>query len=160
MLIVCDTSPITNLLQIGQLDILHLLFKQIVIPQSVYKELVNYEDQKKEIHKRSWIIVKAVLDIRKLEPLELYLDKGEAEAIILAKELSADIIVIDERRGRKVATDYGLKIIGLLGILISAKRKGHIDLLKPYLHKLVFDIGFRINDSLYQRVLQEVDEAE
>ena len=160
MLIVCDTSPITNLLQIGQLNILHSLFKQIVIPESVYNELMYYEDQKNEIERRSWIIVKSVKNFKKLELLELQLDKGEAEAIVLAEELSADMIVIDERKGRKIATEYGLRIIGLLGILISAKREGYIDLLKPYLEKLVFDVGFRINKNLYQRVLQEVDESE
>lgn len=160
MHIVCDTSPITNLLQIGQLDILKTLFNEIIIPQSVYTELVNYENQKDELKSRSWIIVKAAQDKSEVQSLEKELDTGEAEAIVLAKEIKADVLIIDERKGRKIAEQYGLKIIGLLGILISAKKKGHLDLLKPHLNKLVFEIGFRVDKELYKRILEEVNESE
>lgn len=130
MHIVCDTSPITNLLQIGQLDILKTLFNEIIIPQSVYTELVNYENQKDELKSRSWIIVKAAQDKSEVQSLEKELDTGEAEAIVLAKEIKADVLIIDERKGRKIAEQYGLKIIGLLGILISAKEKGTFRFIK------------------------------
>lgn len=158
MIVVCDTSPITNLLQIGQLDILKILFEQIVVPESVYAELVNYEDHKDEIESRSWIVVKSVQNTTSVRSLMKRLDQGEAEAILLAREISAELIILDERRGRLIAEEYGLKIIGLLGVLISAKRKGYIKELKPHLDKLVFEIGFRVKRSLYNRILKEVNE--
>ena len=86
------------------------------------------------------------------------LDSGEAEAIILAKEIQAELLLIDERKGRNEARRFGIKIIGLLGVLVSAKRNGFIDEVKPLLDTLVNQIGFRVSKTLYERVLQEVDE--
>ena len=158
MLIVSDTSPVTNLIRLGQLDILELLFKEVIIPEKVYDELSNYEHQKEEIDKRVWIVVRTVTDFEKVKKLQNLLDLGEAEAIILAKEMNADFLIIDERKGRKVAEGYGLRIIGLLGVLIRGKKKGHLRELKPILDKLTNEIGFRISKKLYDRVLEEVGE--
>ncbi len=161
MLIVSDTSPITNLIQIEQLDVLQQIFKKIVIPNQVYIELVNYEHQKEEIDKRDWILVKSVKNPNEVKILEQQLDAGEAEAIILAKELKADFLIIDERKGRKIAKEHGFKIVGLLGILgilIQGKREGHINTLKPLLDKLIDEIGFRVSKKLYTRILTEVNE--
>ena len=158
MLIISDTSPITNLIRIGQLDILEELFEEVVIPQQVYDELLNYENQKAEIEKRKWISVKDVSDREKVKELETKLDAGEAEAIILANELKADILIIDERKGRRIAEDYGLKIIGLLGVLIRAKKEGCLKELKPILDTLIDEIGFRVSNDLYNRILKEAQE--
>ncbi len=136
MLIVSDTSPITNLIQIGQLDILEQVFTQIIIPEKVYEELSVYEKQREEIENRNWILVKPVINQAEVKMLEKQLDLGEAQAIVLAKELNADLLIIDERKGRKAAEEYGLKIIGLLGVLIQAKKKGYLNELKPILDKI------------------------
>jgi len=160
MLIVSDTSPITNLIQIGQLDILEQVFEQIIIPEKVYEELSVYEKQKEEIESQDWILVKAVTNKEEVKILERRLDSGEAEAIVLAKELNADLLIVDERKGRKAAEEYGLKVIGLLGVLIQGKKKGHLKELKPILDKLVGEIGFRVSKKLYDRILKEVEEDE
>ena len=131
MLIISDTSPITNLIQIGELELLKKLFTEIIIPKKVYEELANYEGQKEEIDKRKWIISKEVADKNAIRQMNKLLDPGEAEAIILAKELNADFLIIDERKGRQIAEDYGLRIIGVLGVLVRGKQKGHILYLKP-----------------------------
>ena len=158
MLIISDTSPITNLISINKLDLLKLLYNKVVIPQKVQDELLNYENQKKEIDKRDWIIVKKVYDFSQVKRLEQELDAGEAEAIVLAKELNADVLIINERKGRKIAEENGLKIIGLLGVLIKAKQMKYIKALKPLLDELVDNVGFRVSKKLYHRILKEIDE--
>ncbi len=131
-LIVSDSSPITNLIQVGLLDILKKLFGEITIPEQVYWELANYEKQKTEIDVRSWILIRKVSNENEVLTFEGILDSGEAEAIVLSRELGAERLLIDEKKGREIAQKLGLKIIGLLGILVLAKRKGHITLLKLY----------------------------
>lgn len=106
MLIVSDTSPITNLIQINQLELLNKLFGEIIIPDKVFGELSVYENQKIKVENHEWILVKSVKDKKLIKKLEIQLDLGEAQAIILAKELEADILIIDERKGRKTATEY------------------------------------------------------
>lgn len=158
MLIVSDTSPITNLIKIDQLDLLKILFQQAIIPQKVYEELADYENQGNVIDSQSWIIVKAVKDQSAVERLKNILDPGEAEAIILAQELKANFLIIDERKGRKIAETRGITITGLLGVLIRAKKKEIVPKLKPLLDKLISLGGFRISKTLYQKILEEVGE--
>ncbi|MEM6630447.1 MAG: DUF3368 domain-containing protein [Bacteroidota bacterium] len=157
-LIISDTSPITNLIKIGQLDLLGRLFGEIIVPKEVYKELADYEKQKAEIDKRSWIKIIAVRDQEAVAKLNTQLDPGEAEAIILAQELDANLLIIDERKGRRIAEGYGLHIIGLLGILVRGKQKGHISEIKPLLNSLMQEVGFRVSQSLYEDILREVGE--
>lgn len=158
MLIVSDTSPITNLIQVNQLELLNKMFGEIVIPNKVFEELSVYEGHKEEIGNQDWILIKSVKNKELVKALEKQLDSGEAEAIILAKELEADLLIIDERKGRKAAEEYGLKIIGLLGVLIQGKKKGHIDKLKPILDELIEEVGFRVGKKLHERILKEIDE--
>lgn len=158
MLIISDTSPLTNLIRINELDLLKLLYTEVVIPEKVQDELLNYENQKDEIDKRDWIIVKKVSNSDEVKKLEVELDTEEAEAIVLAKELEADLIIIDERKGRKIAEENGLKIIGLLGVLIQAKRMGYVKELKSLLNELIDNVGFRVSQELYNRILKEVNE--
>ena len=79
---------------------------------------------------------------------------GEAEAIMLALELKADLILMDERRGRALAMNYQLKVTGLLGVLLQAKKQGEIIAVKPLLDQLINDAEFRINSQLYQQFRQ------
>ena len=122
MLVISDTSTVTNLIQIGKLDLLEKLFGEVLIPQKVYEELSDYENQKGQLDSCDWILVKTVLDRRAVAELREILDIGEAEAIVLAQALKADFLIIDERKGRKVAEELGINIVGLLGILIRARK--------------------------------------
>lgn len=159
MLVVSDTSPITNLIQVGHLDILEQLFGQIIIPEKVYQELTVYENHKQEIDARRWMITMTAVNREEVKILEAQLDSGEAEAIVLAKQLNA-LLIVDEKKGRKAAEEYGLKIIGLLGVLIQGKRRGYLEELKTLLDKLIEEADFRISKQLYTRIVEEVNEAE
>jgi predicted nucleic acid-binding protein len=91
--------------------------------------------------------------------LQQELGAGEAEAIALATEIKADLLLMDERLGRETAHHLGLRCIGLIGILIEARRKGFITAVKPHLDALRNMAGFRIKPELYLRVLQDEGEV-
>ncbi|CCI21527.1 conserved hypothetical protein [Microcystis aeruginosa PCC 9808] len=93
-----------------------------------------------------------------IEALADELDKGEAEAIALALELGADQVLIDERRGRRIAARLNLRYTGILGILVEAKNRGLISEVKPLLDALINQAGFWVAAPLYSSVLQIVDE--
>lgn len=87
------------------------------------------------------------------------LDRGEAEAIVLALERRADVLLVDERRGRRVTAAFGLRVIGLLGMLAEAKRIGLIERVKPVLNDLIGRAGFWIGADLHAKVLAELGEG-
>lgn len=162
MIIVSDTSPITNLAAIQSLGLLCSIYESITIPVAVYNELTQAPSQKtvpgaREVKTYSWIKTRQVQNLQKVNEILLNnrnIHLGEAEAIALAFELKADLILMDERRGRALAMDYHLKVTGILGIFLQAKQAGEITAIKPLLNQLINDAEFRINSQLYQQVLQ------
>jgi len=159
VIVVSDTSPITNLAAIGQLDLLRQLFQKVIIPESVYHELTAFGGQHPGaiVSSLDWIEIQSTSDQLLVTALRIELDNGEAEAIALAQQISADLVLIDERRGRIVAERFGLRVVGLIGILVEAKRQGLIQQLKPHLDLLI-QSGFWISQELYNRVLQAAGE--
>ncbi|MCI4671751.1 MAG: DUF3368 domain-containing protein [Bacteroidia bacterium] len=131
MLIISDTSVITNLIQLNELSLLENLFGRVIIPEKVYSELGKLLAQKKIIDESNWIDIRAISDKILYAKLENSLDPGEAEAITLAVELEADVLLIDEKKGRKIAQEHGVLITGLLGVLIEAKEVGLLEEIKP-----------------------------
>ena len=94
MIVVSDTSSISNLLQIHQLDMLHRLFGEVTITPTVRKELNFLEHQKNELNKISWIKIKKPVNQKFVNELTIELDLGESESIALAKELQATYLLI------------------------------------------------------------------
>ncbi|MEL6624907.1 MAG: DUF3368 domain-containing protein [Bacteroidota bacterium] len=158
MIIISDTSVITNLIQLHALSLLEKLFGRVIIPKKVYGELGKLPQQKEIIDQSQGIEVRAISDKKLYTKLVNSLDPGEAEAITLAVELEADLLLIDEKKGRKIAEAQGVSITGLLGILIEAKEDGLLKEIKPLLDKLIYEVGFRIHPKLYQAVLIEAGE--
>jgi uncharacterized protein len=158
MLIVSDTSAISNLIQVELLDILHQLFGQIIISNAVYEELSEIDSQKLYIDNLSWIHIETVKNQDFVHELENDLDKGESESIALAIELNADFLIIDELKGRKIAENLGIKIVGLLGSLLKAKEKGYLQTIAPILERLSTQAGFHINPQLKAHILKLANE--
>jgi predicted nucleic acid-binding protein len=161
MSIVSNTSPISNLILIGEMVLLQQIYSKVLIPPAVHSELTRLPILQPTILSllgEGWLEIQAPTNLQLLQVLSQTLDPGEAEAIALAVGLNADRLLIDERLGRRIAASYGLKLRGLLGILIHAKQQGLIPVLKPILDRLINQAGFRVSQALYDRTLQEVGE--
>ncbi len=164
MIVISDTSVITNLAAIYHLKLLSQLYNQITIPEAVYRELVDIDPPVPgtlEVQKAPWLEVRALVNRGVLEYLqnEVRLDSGESEAISLAIEINADLLLIDERRGRAAADRLGIKITGLLGIFVEAKQKNLITAVKPLMNALIATSEFRISSALYNQILSMVNET-
>jgi uncharacterized protein len=158
MTIVCNTSPLSNLAAINQLFIIREVYGRITIPNAVANEIAKVGTvypQAGSIPSQAWIAICPVTNWRKVQQLQgKKLDRGEAEAIALALELDAALLVIDEQLGRKIALNEGLNITGLLGVLLEAKSKNLIFEIKPIMDDLMDQAKFRIASSLYLEVLR------
>lgn len=162
MVVVSDTSPISNLFVIGRLDLLRQLFSTIVMPTSVAEELYKLEAfgyNLNTIRDAAWIVVKSATDKSVVQILSRQLDPGESEAIALAQELNADYLLIDERRGWRIANERGLRTVGLVGLLLNAKTTGLLDAVLPVLEELHSKAGFWISERLKKEVLEKAGES-
>ncbi len=162
MIVISDTSPISSLFLVGHIHLLPKIFGRVIIPQEVFSELLiletGFDHDLSKLKNAPWLEVGQVKDLETVKRLKKVLDDGESEAIVLAKELEADYLLIDEHEGREVATAEGLKIIGVLGVLIQAKANGQIPLVRPVMDDLQTTAKFRISESLYHHVLAKVGE--
>jgi predicted nucleic acid-binding protein len=161
MIVVSNASPIVNLAAVGQLDLLRQLYGKVLIPRAVHNEIVivgRGQPGAAEVETFDWIETRRVTDWIVVASLQLELDDGEAEAIALAAELKADLLLLDERKGRVVASRLGFKFVGLLGVLVEAKHKGLILAIRPVLDNLIGKAGFWISRDLYEHVLQAAGE--
>jgi len=147
---VVDTGSLIILYQIGLLPLLRNLYERLFIPEAVRDELAKGPSGQAIL--ASGLEVRPVSDRGAVEILRAFLDGGEAEAIQLARELQATII-IDERRGRRIAKSLGLKVRGTLGILLELKRKRSIDSVKPFIDRM-FERGYYLSEELVATVLR------
>jgi hypothetical protein len=160
-LIVSNASPLINISAIRKLDILRKLYKQILIPTAVWDEIVikgKGQPGSEAVKKANWIKKEPVQNVTLVETLELTLDRGEAEAIALAKEKNAELLLIDEQLARKVADHLSLNYIGLIGVLREAKSKGLIKGIKSHMDLLRTVAGFWISEDVYREILKLEDE--
>ena len=153
MLIVSDTSAVTSLLQIGQCDLLKKLFGRVLLAPAVEAELLQFHSSIPE-----FLEIAAIRDNLAADALSKDLDRGEAESIVLAEEYGADYLLIDEKRGREAAYSRGIKVIGLLAVLLIAKRAGLISSVGDVIAELQVKAGFFVSKTIKQNVLIEAGE--
>jgi len=160
MIVVSDTTPISAFFRLDRPDLLQKFSPRIVIPPEVFRELGRAQTPGADaLRDMEWLERREPLNQTAVSFLLSSLHRGEAEAIALAVELKADLLLIDEKPGRVIAKRRGLDIIGTAGIMIHLKRTGEIPSVKPLLDRLVFELGFRLNRELYTLVLETVGET-
>jgi len=159
MIVISDTTPIISFLKIKRLDLLKTLFEIVQIPKSVFAELtenIKYRDEAEIIKNSMFIHVIDDIDENYVSLLRRSagLDLGESEAIYLADNKKADLLLMDEARGREVAIRMGIKIIGTIGILGLAYETSLIskEEIKQAI-EILRDSGRHISERLYEQLL-------
>jgi predicted nucleic acid-binding protein len=157
---VVNTSPLVFLGNLGRLELLRHAGREVCIPRAVAEEIAEKPDaaaQAVQAACGTWMQVRHVTDQTAMTLVQAALHKGEAEAIVLAAELHAESLVLDDQDERRFADRCGLKIIGTLGILLTAKQRGGIISLRTEINTLVA-LGFRVKPQLVTPVLQRARE--
>lgn len=162
MRIVTNSTPLIELSKIKQLDLLRKVYDSILIPEEVYVEVVVAGAGKQgaeEVRAAEWIHCQPVTDIDQVIELQNQnsLHLGECATIVLAKEINADQVILDDSAARREAIAQGLPVIGTVGVLLTAKTEGIILSVKPILDKLRIQ-GTRISQNLYNQTLAKADE--
>ena len=161
MIIVSNTTPLIGLASIQRFDLLRQLFGEVHIPQAMYDEAVlagrEAGGAKQEVSTAQWIRTVSVQDRLAVEVLLDDTDLGEAETIVLARELGADWVLMDEKKGRRKLEQLGLKKIGTLGILLKAKQLGLLAVIRPEIEQLHRQ-GFSISQNVIDKVLHQAKE--
>jgi uncharacterized protein len=158
---VADTSPLIFLAKLDRLDLLRKAVDEILVPYAVVQEIRQRPDwtsQKIEDALKTWVRVEPARGQQLVHVLLADLDEGEAEAIVLALEVGAERIVMDDLDGRRLARRVGLRPIGTLGLLLAARRRGELASLREEIERLRRE-GFRVSDSVVQAILVEAGEA-
>lgn len=162
MIVVSDTTPLISLMKLGQLGLVGQLFGEVQIPNAVYQELVSnpqFQSEARQIESNAFMKCVAVGDSKSVDLLRRAtgLDMGESEAIILSDACGADLLLMDENKGRLVARQMGLHLMGTVGILKAAYEERLlsydeivecISILKRY--------GRHISDRLFQQLLDSI----
>jgi predicted nucleic acid-binding protein len=154
--VVSDTSPVRALAHLGLLRVLPSLFGRVLIPPGVVTELATPPAGMILVTAADlpFADVRAPADHVRVAALKAQLDLGEAEALALALEVRADLVLIDEAAARATAASLGLTYTGALGLLVRAKRAGLIAEVRPLLDSLEHGLRFFIDDPLRQLILQ------
>ncbi len=164
MKVISNASPLIALTNIGQLELLNKLFQKVIIPEAVYKEVVEEGKDKPgatEVKKtiNQWIEVREVKNLDEVKALRAILDYGEAEVVVLAQEIKADLLILDNKEPRIFAKHLGFKLIGTIGVLILAYEKGY---LKNPIEKILKlrEKGFYISDRLLKEIIERLNNYE
>ena len=148
MIVVSDTTPLIGLASIGKLEVLQRLFDEVYIPQAVYDETVTHGrsegSAKQDVDNADWIHIVQVQDRLAVNVLLDEMDLGEVETIVLAGEMKADWVLMDEKKGRRKLSQLDIPKIGTIGILLKAKQTGLISNLKHEIEGLQ-KVGFAIS---------------
>jgi predicted nucleic acid-binding protein len=161
VILVLDSSALITLARIGRLDLLRRVAIAVHIPYAVYEEVVQAGQARRgsaEVAQAQWITRHQVKDEGVVARLRGRLGKGEAEAIVLARELRADLLVLDDATARHLAEAEGLTVVGLVGLLLHAKSHGLIGAMRPILDDML-TAGFFLDESLYRSILGQAGEV-
>jgi len=160
---VSDSSVLIALSSIGQLALLQHRFPQgVLIPEAVWREVVEAGGDRpgaQEVRAAGWIQRRTVEDQDYVRLLVTELDEGEAEAVVLARREGANVVLLDEKEARRVAGRLGLPVLGTVGLLIWARRRGLISSLGILLKALQEQGGFRLSRELCLEALHRVGEV-
>ena len=160
MILVLDSSVLITLSRTGDLEFLQQLAGTVHIPQAVYDEVVGAgQDQRggQTVKLAQWIVRHEVQDRDSLVRLGGRLGRGEAEAIVLARELNADFVILDDATARRIAEAEGCIVTGLLGLIVHAKERELISAVRPVLDRIISE-GFYVGDNLYRTILASAGE--
>ena len=162
MTVIPDTSPLILLAKIEQLELLSALYDAIWVPQSVLDEVrVRNQSDTESIERwchEQWHISVGQPSDFPLQTLPAELGAGERAAIALAMEREADLVILDDQEGRRLARAKGLSVTGTIGVLVEARARGHISSLRRELDRVV-EAGLWISETFYDRLLQEFGES-
>lgn len=164
MIVISDTTPLISLLKIGRLDLLERLFGQVYIPSAVFNELTadeRFRLEAEQIKNKQYIIIKYVNNSESVSILKRAtgLDQGESEAIVLSDEMKADLILMDEAKGRTVSAQLGIRIMGTIGVLIIAYEEGFLS--SSEVRECVEGLkraGRHIGERHYQMILDKLSD--
>jgi hypothetical protein len=160
MIVVADSTPLIYLAAIARFDLLTALFGNVLIPPAVYDEVVTQgfgQWGASEVRTANWIKQQDIHDRNKSAALLNLIGPGESEAIVLAEEVNADLVLMDETAGRRELNNRGLRYMGTVGVLFRAKHNGLIPALKPELDKLQV-CGFYLSERIRRDVLATAGE--
>ncbi len=158
--IVCNAGPLIALAMVGQLEILRELYDRVVVPEAVFREVVEAGTGRvgaREVKAATWL--QRVEGGARIEPLlAAELGSGEAAVIEVAARLGARLVLLDERRARRIAEHaYGLRVMGTARVLVAAKRAGVVSAVRPLLAAMVAH-GYFISDRVVERACDEAGE--
>ena len=154
--VIANTTPLIALANIGQLDLFQKLYGEIIIPDAVFEEIKS-EPAKTLVAQSSWIKTISVQDDSERKLYSSRLHAGEIEVMMLAKEISADLLIIDDNAAKKTAKFLDFAVTGTLGVLVRAKKEGYIKSIIPAVNDLVQD-GFYISNQIFDMTLKAADE--
>ncbi len=158
--VIANNTPLVAFWAIGRLDVLHALFGEISISPAVRDEFLALEAASREqtLEENRWIRVVPLKQPARVRMLA-GLDAGEAETLVLAEELDARLVLMDERKGRRYAERLGLPVTGTMGVLLLAKEEGVIERIAPVL-RAIEENGLFIGNELKQKVLALAGETD
>ena len=155
--VVSNATPIISLASVGKLSLLENLFGKVYVPRAVVNEIQTGKYPGHEELDGDFFEIVYVNNKINLSFLLNDLDLGEAESIVVAKEIEADLLLIDERLGYKIAQLHGLPVIGTLTVLLMGKKRGLIQAVKPVLDEMI-ENGRWYSRKVYDHFLKSIGE--
>ncbi len=158
---VADASFVIGLCLIEQWKLVTQVVETLYLPTTVWEEAVEAGEGRpgaSELKQSDFVVRVSPTNSQSVEMLKAFLDSGEAEALVLAQEISGAVLFIDESRARRVAQRAGIRTLGVAGFLLLAKQKGLIPAVRPLLERLQ-ERNFRLSEAIITKILQEAGEA-